>query len=407
MTSRNDLCLAVALLAPWPATTAVGQDAARARETPAVLQVPTDCPTIQDAIDAAPDGGTVLIAPGVYHEDLRIDGKSVRLTSHFLTTQDRRFIANTILDGTRPGEATDGEEDDDERRSEAAIFIGDAAGPGTTVIGLTIRDADDGIACHARVNILFNRFVNNVDAIDYEGGGGACCYNEFVANDDDAVDYDGPCDGVCAHNEIRDNDDDGIEIRLHPYQGETLRLVIRDNLIAGNGEDGIQIIDYPEMSDRVIRIERNYLIGNAMAGIGFMADGNTVEDYSGAAVPEPVVIANNTIARSEYGVSGGGNARLVNNVLVSHRAAALSRVAGDSRLSHNLFWDNRALAEHCNPPVADPIEVDPLLDENWRPRPGSPCRDAGVVQISLDDAQCVIPAEFTGPRPDLGAAETE
>jgi hypothetical protein len=201
------------------------------------LRVPEDHSTIQAAVNAVPDGGTVLVAPGVYHESMRIEAKSVNLVSRFLLTRDPDDIHATVLDGsTQPDPDL---EDDIDPVLPAVILIADDAGPGTTILGLTIRDGDDGIACHAKVRILYNRFVNNTDAIDYENGGGECRFNHFVANDDDAVDLDEGSEALVADNEIHDNDDDGIEIRLHPYRGKPLKTVIRDNRISGNGEDGI------------------------------------------------------------------------------------------------------------------------------------------------------------------------
>jgi polygalacturonase len=66
------------------------------------VRVPEDHATIQAAIDAAPDGGTVLVAPGVYHESLTIAGKSVRLASWYLVDRDPQHILRTVLDGSLP-----------------------------------------------------------------------------------------------------------------------------------------------------------------------------------------------------------------------------------------------------------------------------------------------------------------
>jgi hypothetical protein len=366
------------------------------------VRVPEDAATIQTAIDLAKDGGTVLVAPGVYHESLTLSGKSVHLASWFLVTQDPRDVLRTVLDGSLPDPDI---EDDITPMVDQVILIGPMAGPQTTVLGLTIRDGDDGIACHAQARILHNRFVNNVDGIDFENGGGLCQFNEFVANDDDGVDYDDASHGVVANNVMRDNDDDGMEIRLHPHKGERLVIVVRDNVISGNGENGIQVIDYPELSDRAITIERNIIANNAMAGIGCMADANTREDYQGASIPEPITILNNTIVGNQYGITGGASATVANNIVAGNQHAGLKNIAGKSELSRNLLWANGEAAIGCNLSEGSIIEADPELDAEYRPAATSACIDAGTVRIELTEAEPIGPARFIGRAPDLGAIE--
>lgn len=222
-----------------------------------------------------------------------------------------------------------------------------------------------------------------------------------------AIDFDEHSAGLCANNEIRDNDDDGIEIRLHPYCGDQLRIVIRDNVITGNGENGIQVIDYPELSVRQITIERNYIAYNAMAGIGCMSDANTRENYEGAPIPEPILIVNNTIVGNHYGLTGGANATVMNNVIAHHHRAGLKNVAGRSRLTHNLLWANGDKPEGCRLDSGMLLEADPQINALRRPHAGSPCIDAGAVHIDLVDADVVSPGDFRGTAPDLGAYEIQ
>lgn len=360
------------------------------------IQVPGDHPTIQAAIDAAHDGDTVLVGPGLYQEQLKLAGKSLTLASTFLTSKDPAHIAATILDG--------------QGRNKAAgpvITVDKTAGPETKIIGFTIQNGGHGIANYGKIQVLNNRFTGNGDALSFESGSAVVRENVFEANRDDGIDIDGASEALIEDNIIRNNHDDGIEIRLHQYSGPVLNIVIRRNIIAGNLEDGLQLIDYPDHSDRAFRIERNLFAHNAMAAIGSMQRGNTRENYEGADMPEPVVIVNNTFVGGPYGITGGDNMVVLNNIFTGITKTALKRVHGDSAAGPNLFWNNPVDLEDCDLTSDAFVRSDPRLDEQHRPTTGSPAIDAGLAAFSYNGATLDLPpGTYTGVAPDLGAYET-
>ena len=359
-----------------------------------VIRVPTDYGTIQEGIDVAADGDTVLVASGEYHERISLSGKTITLGSWFLTTGDTSYIAQTIIDG-------DGS-------SKQVIFIADNVGPETTIIGFTIRNADDGIAPEAKFNLLNNRIINCKDGIDYEEySGGICRYNIFENNRDDGIDLDDFVDIVIEDNIIRNNNDDGIEIRLHDYTGPLLTYTIRDNIIYGNGEDGIQLIDYHHFSNRVFYIERNLIYNNAMAGLGCMSNENTKENYEGASIREPIYLLNNTFVNNNHGVTGGDSLVALNNLIISTEATAMKNVDGSSIAAYGCFWQNGLDVENSNIDETTFLYANPLLEEDFSLTGDSPCIDAGTA-FFVWKGETVLnlpPASYVGSAPDIGAFE--
>jgi len=370
---------------------------ARFRSGGGIIKVPEDRATIQAAIDAAANGDTVLVAPGKYPGGIVLGGKAITLASYYLTKRDVRHVSGTVLGA------------EGKKRWAFVLKVEKDVGPGARIIGFTFLNANDGITCSAPVEIAHNRFTDCKDGIDYEGGGGVCRDNVFERNLDDGIDLDWDCDVVIERNAIRDNRDDGIEIRFYPYKGaKTLQIVVRENVISGNGEDGIQVIDHPGPSNRVLRVERNLIAGTRRAAIGFMDEAKSAEDYRAAAMPDRVLVIGNTFLDNKYGLTGGGNLFVINNVFARTARTALKGCTGGAVAAHNLFWQNGRDFDPDNGVLKSGVLVaDPKLDEEGCPGAGSPCIDAGTAGFRWKD-QWILKAprsSYAGRSPDLGACE--
>jgi len=143
-----------------------------------IIHVPGDQATIQDGINFASDGDTVLVAEDTYYENIRFFGKAITVASEFIMDDDTSHISNTIINGSQP---------EDPNMGTVVIFMN---GEDTTSIlnGFTITGGTGlviagqrmggGISCYqCGAKILNNKIINN--EISYAGliaGGGISCY---------------------------------------------------------------------------------------------------------------------------------------------------------------------------------------------------------------------------------------
>lgn len=127
---------------------------------------------IQDAIDIADNGDTVLVYPGTYYENIDFTGKTITVGSLNLTTGDNDYISETIIDGNQEG-------------SVVQVISGETEG--TKICGFTIQNGsgtqiyEDGpyyggaiYIFNSFLNVFHCRIINNQTR---DAGGGIACYN--------------------------------------------------------------------------------------------------------------------------------------------------------------------------------------------------------------------------------------
>jgi hypothetical protein len=356
------------------------------------LQVPGEFPTIQEAVNEAADWDTILLAPGIHRGNVLIT-KPVLIASQFILTGLESAIYETIVDGN----------------GRTVFGVNGPFEGAVTMMGLTIRNGEDGIMASAPVNLYHNLITLCEDGIDYEtGGGGTIRHNVFRENKDDGIDLDGTLLSVIIeNNQIYDNEDDGIEIRLHSYTGDSSFCRISENQIYRNQEDGIQFIDYPDLTPRVYVVERNVIFDNSMAGIGCMDQGDTREDYRGADIPEPIYLFNNTISGHQYGITGGANLISVNNLIINSEFAGALNSTGNSIHAYCLFHQNTEDLVNANADTNSCIFLDPQITPAFYPISGSPCIEGGtsLYMVGSDTVLFTPEEQFEGEAPDIGAVE--
>ncbi len=130
--------------------------------------------TIQQAIDAAADGDTVIVAQGIYVENVRVKGKNIVLRS--TNPLDPAIVADTVIDGNRtdPVVTFHGSEKEDCVLSGFTIRNGRGERGG----GICGRESGSALVTHAVVEN--NRIIGN--STPWHGGGIAWCYGAIRNN---------------------------------------------------------------------------------------------------------------------------------------------------------------------------------------------------------------------------------
>lgn len=258
-----------------------------------VINVPEEYATIQEAINAANPGNTIVIAGGFYEESLNIakditlqgEGPSATIlvadASPLMTINGNVSISGLSLSGSENGIDIRGSSSVVLENSVLSGFTGNALftepGAGATV---TVKN------CHV---------TNNRDGLGPEDANGTIKNNYIADNTDDGIDLDGDNNLTIENNIIVRNGDDGIEIR--PING--VNLLIRSNLFEGNGEDGIEIIESPlGPTDSVMEIRQNVFVGNGRFGIGCVSNETEEADVI---FTEDILCSANTFRSSNVG----------------------------------------------------------------------------------------------------------
>ena len=134
-----------------------------------IINIPDDQQTIQEGIDVAIDGDTVLVQPGTYYENINYNGKNITVASLFLTTQDTTYISETVIDGDNTWCVVTFMNGED----STAVLVGFIITNGYSFQG-------GGITCYGSTPQIKNVIITDCHTteffLDNESGGGIYCY---------------------------------------------------------------------------------------------------------------------------------------------------------------------------------------------------------------------------------------
>jgi len=365
-----------------------------------IIRVPGGFPSIEQAVQHAVAGDTILLSPGTYTENNIEIHIPLTISSEWILSGDETFIDRTVIEATNS--------------ILFSLYSDDVESS-----GLKIMNGDHTLNINSRATIRYNHMENNLDPVSMEtGGGGYVGYNLLENNKDDGIDLDisisendTGSDIIIEHNAIINSEDDGIEIRLFDTPNQNIRYTIRHNTISGSTRAGIQLISYDEYTGKFFDIHHN-IIRNCKTAIGCMGGSKTTEDLSGTSLmDEEVLLYNNTFLENEMGATGGNRMIAINNIVANNTLGGFKRFGNQSVIEYNLFFNNNSDLIEINGSAVQSENIfdeDPLLDAiTWIPMKNSPCIDAGLDKLVLDGITVIgiSTEEYAGSAPELGAME--
>jgi len=369
--------------------------------TPETLQVPQDHATIQEAIDAASPGDTVLVAPGTYLESVQISGKPKLKLKGTVGNYDDPLDAttNSIID------------------SEGDLVLKISTSANAVIDGLVLTGADrslfgtygGGIYNTSSDVVIKNNIIyknkaasgagilsssaprvlitENVIRNNHGHYGGGISISTGLADPESAA--------IISNNEIIDNyawNSGGGIIMGNGY------IIIENNLVRNNRSDWYFGI-YASSANGIIRnnlIIDNYATYKSGGGI-------TAKD-------SPLLIINNVIYRNRPNVAWGGVGggiyvkgtivpEIKNNIIgANYHCGIYAPDDTEPTLSYNNVYSQSTAYEGCSPGLGA-ISEDPQFvsvgSSDFHLLPGSLCINAGDPDTVYNDPDST--------RNDIGA----
>ncbi len=255
------------------------------------LIVPFDYETIQEAIDAAENGNTVLVRPGTYNENIDFSGKQITVGSLFMTSQDEQYIANTIIDGGGNGSvATFANEETDQ----------------AVLTGFTIRNGSSnegaGIRCLNSTPTLLHLVITENQGYGVSlNGSDASMNNCTISCNSNRGIYAAECSPTISDVAVQGNQGGGMALN----QSEAVLSSVEITENTSGEEDGGGII----------------LINSPASLTNVTVSNNSTEAQGGGMVlnGSHAVLSNVTVSGNGAGDNGGG-------VILNESDAELSEV---------------------------------------------------------------------------------
>ncbi len=283
-----------------------------------------DYQTIQQAINAAWDGDTIVVGPGTYYERITFNGR--RITVRSQTPDNSAIVTATVIQST----------------SGSCVTFDFGEGSASVLEGFTIIGAIHGVYCMGTSPTISKNIIRDC------GGRGILGANEAAP--------------TIFGNTITSNEQEGIYACQGQIQGNTITHnsaglgncdgLIKGNVISGNADAGGLYFCHGTIQNNVIA-------------------GNRAVDDGGGLFGCTGTIVNNTIVGNRSTRKGGGlsscSGTITNNIIAYNEATEGGGLDGTALNTYNVFWTNLGghFSNEASLGVGD-VAVDPLFTEQGR-----------------------------------------